>query len=385
MQRKRLKAFTLVELLVVIGIIAILIGVLLPALSRAREAANQVKCASNLRTIGQGLSEYLAENNNFYPTSYTYYGMQLNLSAGTETPNYATQGYVHWSSYIYGQKDQGNQYPGIYQSTLGWEAFQCPSINNGGLPADEPSANNTEPGQNFDPASAGNTGPQHLPDHQAPRMAYTANEAIMGRNKFVPGVNWGNSNIRTYRYVQASQIRHSAQTILVTEFNQDWHVVNDYSDADGSTPVCKSHRPVCPYVRTDVQVPSAGIGATSPNAAYQVDLAPLHALVGNNPYLERVNATMMTPYPHFGAPGLGQTSTSMDWIGRNHGSFKLGNITVQVPGSKQQTTVSGWDLRVTNFLYCDGHVDTKNVADTLTPWEWGDQFYSLNPGTDIAN
>ncbi|MFT3785379.1 MAG: prepilin-type N-terminal cleavage/methylation domain-containing protein [Tepidisphaeraceae bacterium] len=151
MARSRRSGFTLVELLVVIGIIALLISILLPSLSKARNQANLVKCGSNLRELGNALRLYATANRDACPIGFLAGGVGTSGTGTsltvTGTFDAATGGAQPQFSYIAYWRNSNGDKPtvlGVLATTrllLSGKAFFCPSETNELWMWDKPLAN----------------------------------------------------------------------------------------------------------------------------------------------------------------------------------------------------------------------------------------------------
>lgn len=328
MNRRRWIGFTLVELLVVIGIIALLLSILLPALNKARESSRTIKCAANLRAVGQGFAMYLAQNKSVYPTAYTYAVGAGNPDVGGGTAATPALGYIHWSWYIFSGS--------VAKGGVSQDAFTCPSITDDGHPATNPKPQDMLPGQNTD---TNWTAPNY--DQQVRRIAYTVNEQIIGRNKFNSAVERAPATAYSMNvYVRATEVKESAATILATEWVQDVRYLDDAAFSSDPTVsgsgIYKTHRPVNALLFT-----AALKAGTCNDFARNTDPTQYVLIPGNAP-----------PFPLPAA----KVDSSVWQVGRHHGRGKAAK---------------------TNFLYCDGHVETKTIEETIKPFEWGRKIWSI--------
>jgi len=255
MRRTRRPAFTLVELLVVIGIIAVLVGILLPVLGKARESAKRTQCLSNLRECANGFRMYAGTFKDACPIGYLgdlkQFSYILNDNNGTSFRVTTCLGCLPYSGILKNGKvwycPSENDPSFMYDQPLNVWCFDQPVGSNGynhlnGFPGPDPGYSNahTRAGYNSRPCqNFRNSGPKpwlipqmdYSPDYRSSPAGTTPGgaSAIYGfvrmsqlKSKAILAdlVNFGPSSVRV-RHVKGVNVLYangSAKWVPLDQF-----------------------------------------------------------------------------------------------------------------------------------------------------------------------
>jgi len=343
-RRSRRPGFTLIELLVVIAVIALLIGILLPSLGAARNAARSTVCLNNTRQIGIAVTSYTVDNK-WYPASYVYpdsangQSWKMEEQKGTD-PQF---GYLHWSFALFnsGQVPQN--------------AFECPSAFGKGAPRTNPGPDlaDRDANQFVDPAMSSVT------DRQARRIAYGANGAVIPRNKFFEEKGSRN-NVLVGPSKLDAEPGGPSRVILAADFaysvSGGWSTIGDEKGYEGGSDgfKSKSHRPFTPF--------RARSGSGDPNEDYQVPANKSKRF--EYPDVSNKETTDIKLKKDIGAGDLTNSKTTLNVVGRHH------------PGGDPS-------IGAANFAFFDGHADRMTVVDTITKRLWGSRYHSISGDNSV--
>jgi prepilin-type N-terminal cleavage/methylation domain-containing protein/prepilin-type processing-associated H-X9-DG protein len=193
--RRSTRGFTLVELLVVIGIIAVLIGILMPALNNARRQSRSVKCLSNLRQIGQAFFSYSAQHKGKWPVAVH------NINSHIPVGPYERRWYDLIGEFVSSERMQrAEDIEKIRQNSVLWG---CPEWSR--TDAYEVADDKYRPGY----------GMQYYPSYfqdggRLSHMAYITGTGATARGRYIPQVNWTKASERG---LVADAAHHIIQTI----------------------------------------------------------------------------------------------------------------------------------------------------------------------------
>ena len=186
------RGFTLVELLVVIGIIAVLVGILLPSLSKARQAAARTKCLSNIRQLATGMVMYTQENKGSFPF----------LAGGGSRP----EDWIYWNTRV---DPSDNQPESTHVAEHGIGPYLSMQTNPKVMLCPSDNVNDHTRGRGATP----------YPYSYAMNNLYTSSYAWYQANPPIPGL-WGNlSPVWLNKLVVAkiTQVKQSSLKIIFIE------------------------------------------------------------------------------------------------------------------------------------------------------------------------